>query len=181
MKRNRIITIVSCLLLIVALFCTLFFDDSIGGRISEVITIATALIGAIALFFQFKRDKDINQASFVVEFGKSFEEKEGCRDIMQKLERYRKGETNVFTKNDYTYIVSYLQWCETLSILVQKNVLNLKTIDNLYSYWFFLITNNEYIQKLELVPEAEFYKVVYILHKIWTKYKRKTNQITLAE
>ncbi len=181
MKRNRIITIVSCLLLIVALFCTLFFDDSIGGRISEVITIATALIGAIALFFQFKRDKDINQASFVVEFGKSFEEKEGCRDIMQKLERYRKGETNVFTKNDYTYIVSYLQWCETLSILVQKNVLNLKTIDNLYSYWFFLITNNEYIQKLELVPEAEFYKGVYILHKIWTKYKRKTNQIILED
>ncbi len=181
MKRNRIITIVFCLLLIVALFCTLFFDDSIGGRISEVITIATALIGAIALFFQFKRDKDINQASFVVEFGKSFEEKEGCRDIMQKLERYRKGETNVFTKNDYTYIVSYLQWCETLSILVQKNVLNLKTIDNLYSYWFFLITNNEYIQKLELVPEAEFYKGVYILHKIWTKYKRKTNQIILED
>ena len=181
MKRNRIITIVSCLLLIVALFCTLFFDDSIGGRISEVITIATALIGAIALFFQFKRDKDINQASFVVEFGKSFEEKEGCRDIMQKLERYRKGETNVFTKNDYTYIVSYLQWCETLSILVQKNVLNLKTIDNLYSYWFFLITNNEYIQKLELVPEAEFYQGVYILHKIWTKYKRKTNQIILED
>ncbi len=181
MKRNRIITIVSCLLLIVALFCTLFFDDSIGGRISEVITITTALIGAIALFFQFKRDKDINQASFVVEFGKSFEEKEGCRDIMQKLERYRKGETNVFTKNDYTYIVSYLQWCETLSILVQKNVLNLKTIDNLYSYWFFLITNNEYIQKLELVPEAEFYKGVYILHKIWTKYKRKTNQIILED
>ena len=181
MKRNRIITIVSCLLLIVALFCTLFFDDSIGGRISEVITIATALIGAIALFFFFFRDKDINQASFVVEFGKSFEEKEGCRDIMQKLERYRKGETNVFTKNDYTYIVSYLQWCETLSILVQKNVLNLKTIDNLYSYWFFLITNNEYIQKLELVPEAEFYKGVYILHKIWTKYKRKTNQIILED
>ena len=181
MKRNRIITIVSCLLLIVALFCTLFFDDSIGGRISEVITITTALIGAIALFFQFKRDKDINQASFVVEFGKIFEEKEGCRDIMQKLERYRKGETNVFTKNDYTYIVSYLQWCETLSILVQKNVLNLKTIDNLYSYWFFLITNNEYIQKLELVPEAEFYKGVYILHKIWTKYKRKTNQIILED
>ena len=181
MKRNRIITIVSCLLLIVALFCTLFFDDSIGGRISEVITIATALIGAIALFFQFKRDKDINQASFVVKNEKSFEEKEGCRDIMQKLERYRKGETNDFTKNDYTYIVSYLQWCETLSILVQKNVLNLKTIDNLYSYWFFLITNNEYIQKLELVPEAEFYKGVYILHKIWTKYKRKTNQIILED
>lgn len=45
----------------------------------------------------------------------------------------------------------------------------------------FLITNNEYIQKLELVPEAEFYKGVYILHKIWTKYKRKTNQIILED
>lgn len=181
MKKNRIITIVSCLLLVVALFCTLFFDDSIGGRISEIITIATALIGAIALFFQFKRDKDINQASFVVEFGKSFEEKEGCREIMQKLEDYRKGNTDVFTDKDYSYIVSYLQWCETLSILVQTNVLNLKTIDNLYSYWFFLITNNPYIQKLELIPEAEFYKGTYILHKIWTKYKRKTNQTILEE
>lgn len=181
MKKSRLITIVSCSLLVIALFCTLFFDDNWGSRVSEIITIVTALIGAVALFFQFKRDKDVNQASFVVEFGKTFEEKEGCREIMQKLESYRKGNTNVFIDKDYDAIVSYLQWCETLAVLVQNNVLNLKVIDNLFSYRFFLITNNSYIQKLELVPEAEFYKGVYTLHKLWTKYKKKNNRTILQE
>ena len=41
---------------------------------------------------------------------------------------------------------------------------------------FFIITNNEYIQKEELIPQAEFYKGIYYLHKEWTEYKNKTNQ-----
>ena len=181
MKKNKLTTIISCLLLIIALFCTLFFDDTIGGRISEIITIATALIGAIALFFQFKRDKDINQASFIVEYGKTFNETEGCTEVMSKLEKYRKGNKNVFTNADYDKIVSYLQWCESLSILVQRGVITLDIIDNLYSYRFFLITNNEYIQNLELVPEAEYYNGIYVLHKLWTNYKRKHNKNILLE
>lgn len=181
MKKNKSLTLLSCLLLIVALCSTLFLEDSIGTRVSDIITIATALIGALALFFQFKRDKDINQASFIIEYGKIFTETPGCHDVMMKLDKYRLGQTDIFKKSttpdeDYAGIVAYLEWCESLSVLIQKGVMDFETVDNLYSYRFFLITNNEYVQKLELVPEREFYKGVFALHKMWSDYKRKTNQ-----
>lgn len=181
MKKNKSLTLLSCLLLIVALCSTLFLEDSIGTRVSDIITIATALIGALALFFQFKRDKDINQASFIIEYGKIFTETPGCHDVMMKLDKYRLGQTDIFKKSttpdeDYAGIVAYLEWCESLSVLIQKGVMDFETVDNLYSYRFFLITNNEYVQKLELVPEREFYKGVFALHEMWSDYKRKTNQ-----
>ena len=181
MKRNKLIVLISCFLIIIALSSTLFLDDVWGGRVSEIITIATALIGAIALFFQFKRDKDINQASFIIEYGKIFTETPGCHDVMMKLDKYRLGETDIFEKSkdkdyDYSGIVAYLEWCESLSVLIQKGVMDFDTVDNLYSYRFFLIVNNKYVQEKELIPEREFYKGVFALHKIWLDYKRKTHQ-----
>lgn len=181
MRKNKSLTILSCGLLVIALCSTLFLDDVWGGRISEIITIATALIGAVALFFQFKRDKDINQASFIIEYGKTFTETPGCHDVMMKLDKYRLGETDIFEKSktkddDYAGIVAYLEWCESLSVLIQKGVMDLETVDNLYSYRFFLIVNNKYVQEKELIPEREFYKGVFALHKIWADFKRKTNQ-----
>lgn len=186
MKKNKSLTLLSCLLLIVALCSTLFLEDSIGTRVSDIITIATALIGALALFFQFKRDKDINQASFIIEYGKIFTETPGCHDVMMKLDKYRLGQTDVFKKSttpeeDYAGIVAYLEWCESLSVLIQKGVMDFETVDNLYSYRFFLITNNEYVQKLELVPEREFYKGVFALHKMWSDYKHKTHQTIMLD
>ena len=62
MNKNKSLTIFSVFLLIGGLFATLLLDDVWGSRVSEVITIGTAIIGAVALFFQFKRDKEINQA-----------------------------------------------------------------------------------------------------------------------
>ena len=181
MRRSKIITYVATALLVVALISTLFLENKIANQMTTIITVITALIGAIALFFQFKRDKDINQASFIVEYEKYFHETTGNDVVMSKLEKYRKGNTNAFTEEDYDGIVNYLVWCEGLSVLVQKGVLDFHTIDNLLSYKFFLITNCKYIQDLELIKEAEFYKGVYCLHKEWTKFKRKTHQSILCE
>ena len=65
--------------------------------------------------------------------------------------------------------------------MVQKNIVDIPTIDNLFSYTFFLITNNKYIQEKELIPQAEFYKGIYYLHKVWTEQKNKTNQPIVNE
>ena len=146
-----------------------------------IITVVTALIGAIALFFQFKRDKDINQATFIFEYGKYFNELPGVPEFLSKLEAYRKGDKKALTDDSYDGMVNYLQWCESLSILIQKGVMDFETVDNLYSYNFFLIANNEYVQNKELVPEAEYYKGVYYLHKLWTNFKRKTKQQIMME
>ena len=44
MKKNIVITSVSTFLISVALIVSLFFDDTLGGRISQIVTLTTALI-----------------------------------------------------------------------------------------------------------------------------------------
>jgi len=163
-------------IIIILLFLTLLFESTIASRITTIITLSTAIIGAGALFVQYKRDKDVNQASFIIEYAKYFYSLKDTEESMMILDEYRLGNKKSINKISYTGIVNYLFWCEELSSLVQKNVVDIETIDNLFSYTFFLITNNKYVQEKELIPQAEFYKGVYYLHKKWVTYKEKTNQ-----
>ena len=47
MKKNKSITIISILLMVAALIGSLFLDDVLGSRISNIVTIITAIIGAV--------------------------------------------------------------------------------------------------------------------------------------
>ena len=64
MKKTSLITITSVFLLTLGLISTLWLDSTIGDRIVNIVTVVTAIIGAVALYVQFKKDKGINTASF---------------------------------------------------------------------------------------------------------------------
>ena len=176
MSRNKSLTIFSVFLLIGGLFATLLLDDVWGSRVSELITIGTAIIGAVALFFQFKRDKEINQANFILEFWKSFSGNEKLQKIMLKCDEMRLTNKNTFTKDDYFDIVTYAQWLETLSSLINRNIVNFSVIDDMYNYLFFIFVNNKYVQKVELIPSQKFYKGIYKAYDDWTTYLKKNNK-----
>ena len=72
MRKSKIVTIISIFILSIGLFSTLILEDGIANRIAEIVTVITAVIGAVALFLQFQRDKDINESSFMLEFWKTF-------------------------------------------------------------------------------------------------------------
>lgn len=163
-------------IIILFLLLTLLLDNSLASRITTIITLSSAIIGALAIFIQYKRDKDVNQANFIIEYAKYFYSLNGTEEVMLELDKYRLGDKNSLNNCSYNGIINYLFWCEELSSLVQKNVIDIETIDNLFSYTFFIITNNKYIQEKEIIPQAEFYKGIFYLHKIWTQYKVKTNQ-----
>lgn len=181
MKKNKTLTYLGTFLLVLGLFSTLFLDEYWGGRVSEVVTISTAIIGAVALFIQFKRDKEINQASFVLEFWKSFSSDQKLQTIMLKCDEMRLTGKNTFTKEDYFDIVSYAQWLETLSSLVNRKIFTFDAIDDMYNYLFFIFVNNKYIQETELVPSQKFYKGIYKTYREWTKYLVKQNKEILCE
>ncbi len=172
---------IGVLFIVMLLLFTLFLDDSLGSRIVTIITVGTALIGAVSLLIQYRRDKNISQASFILEYAKYFYSLSDVEDTMFLLDEYRNGNRESIKKIKYNGIVNYLVWCEELSSLVQRGIIDLETIDNLFSYNFFLITNNKYIQEKELVPQAEFYKGVFFLHYAWTKYKKDTKQSIINE
>ncbi len=175
MKKNSFYYSI-ILIIILLLVSTLLLEEKIASRITTIITVSTATIGAVALFIQYKRDKDVNQASFLVEYAKYFYSLNGTEELVMQLDEYRLGNKDVINEISYTAIINYLFWCEELATLIQKNIIDIETIDNLFAYLFFIITNNKYIQERELIPQAEFYKGTYYLHKIWTEYKIKTKQ-----
>ena len=168
-------------MLIVALFSTLFFDDNLGGRLYQVVTIGTAIVGAVALFVQFKRDKDINQASFILEFWKNFSDQEDLQKIILKCDAMRLSEENKFVKSDYVAIVKYAQWLETLSSVINRKVVTFDAINDMYNYIFFVFTNNPYIQQTELEPNKQYYNGIYTAYTSWVNYLKKKNKPILCE
>lgn len=170
MKIRKIYIIVVIISLI--LLSTLSLDSVLGSRVANIVTIITALIGAGALFIQFQRDKKINEASFIINLSHNFYLTEGPKQILDKLEMYRKGNKNIFSEKDYSAIVTYLEWLEELAVIVNQELVDFKFVDDFFSYRFFLITNNEYVQAMELISEYENYRGIYKLHKNWSQYKK---------
>lgn len=174
MKKNKIITIISVLLLIGSLIGSLFLTESIGARIANIITIITAIIGAIALFIQFKQDKTINRAGFLIEYNRNFYNDYQLEPLFEELEKCSKDPNYVLDcKKWKSKIISYLEWCEIFASLVERDAIDLYTFDNVISYRFFIITNNKYVQENELVPEKKYYRGIYYLYDIWYKYEKK--------
>ena len=128
------------------------------------------------MFFQFKKDKEVNQASFLIEFSKTFFETYDCKELYEQLDNVVRGKKFETDERTLARAVRYLEWCEELASLVETEVLALPIIDNFLSYRFFIITNCKKIQQLEILKNLDYYQGVIELHKKWTAWKRKHNQ-----
>ena len=89
MKKTKKFIYIGIFLITMALISTLYFEEEISQKITTIITVITALIGAAALFIQYKRDKEINQASFIVEYAKYFHSLPNVDELSILLEKYR--------------------------------------------------------------------------------------------
>lgn len=165
-----------------ALVGSLFLDDVLGARISNIVTIITAIVGAVALFIQFKKDKDLNMASFVIDYSVQFYDIYNLNNILNELEKCRVDKDyKLDVEKNYQDIVAYLQWLESLAALVNTNLLTIEKIDDVLSYRFFLIVNNKQIQEAELIPCKEFYRGIFKMYKEWSAYKKKKGLFIIFE
>lgn len=159
--------------------------------LSTLFVTSATIIGGLAIWIQLKREKDLKEAEFIVNYNNTFITNEKFTDVESKLERYKKiiGTEQVTKKPspelkkaiqdieeiDTQSLINYLVYLEALSTLVTSGVVRLRNIDNLLSYRFFLAVNNSVVQSLELIPDSTDYRGTYILHQKWTKYKSKNN------
>lgn len=173
--------------LLLFLFGCMIFPMS---DVATIITTVTAIIGAFAIWFQMKRERDINEAEFIMNYNISFIENPEYVELEQKLEKYRKviesggnpeDAEEIMTEENQQIVVNYLVYHEALAVFVKKRVLSIDSIDDLFAYRFFLIMNNPEIQRKELCPEAQYYHGCYWLHKKWTEYRKKKGLYILLE
>lgn len=182
MKRSKAVLVISIIMMAAALVGSLFLDDVLGARISNIVTIITAIVGAVALFIQFKKDKELNMASFVIDYSVQFYDIYNLNNILNELEKCRVDKKyKLDVEKNYQDIVAYLQWLESLAALVNTNLLTIEKIDNVLSYRFFLIVNNKEVQDKEIIPCREFYRGIFELYEKWSAYKKKKNMQIIFE
>ena len=158
--------------------------------VATIITTITAIIGAFAIWFQMKRERDINEAEFIMNYNINFIENPEYVELEHKLEKYKiaveSGKNihemeDIITEENKQTVINYLVYHEALAVFVKKKVLAIDSIDDLFAYRFFLIMNNPEVQKKELCPEAQYYHGCFWLHKKWTEYRQKKGLYILLE
>lgn len=151
---------------------TIFLPDDIGGRIANIITIITAIIGAVALFVQFKKDKELNKANFMLEYNKTFYNDYNLTDLFNVLDNYESSPEKSFDYDKYQGDVArYLQWLESIASLIERGVIDFYMMDNVLAYRFFIFVNNPIIQEKELIPYYKYERGIFYLYEKWHKYE----------
>ncbi len=79
MSKNKSLTWLAVLVLLCGLFSTLFLDEVWGSRVSEIVTISTAIIGAVALFFSLREIKKLIKQISYWNFGNLFQKMKSCK------------------------------------------------------------------------------------------------------
>lgn len=158
---------------------------------SKRITTVTALISAVAFWLQFKRTERLNESNYIMNLNNQFIGNKDMTHVEHNLELfYNQYETRLagrkeLTEDEYSEIhlginqsrtsddcqklINYLVYLEALAALVDRQVIHLDVIDDLFSYRFFLAVNNPVVQQGELFPYADFYQGIFKLSERWTK------------
>ena len=173
MKNTKTLVIIISTALLVVGIATASFITDYSSTIASVVTTITAVVGAIALYFQLKKDKEINQATFIINFYETFNGDEHIQRIYKIINQQTNGENVKLVKDDYNDLISYLTWIRSLCSFLEKGTLSFNIVDEIFGYKFFAIINNKQVQDMEIVSYHEYYKLIYQTHHMWTAYRRK--------
>lgn len=184
MKRNSIMTIVAMLLLVNVVIIMGRFGISDINKYLEILSAITAIIGIVAIWYQLKKDKELNEAQFIFELNNNFYQNEDilrvykiCNDVYIK-----KSKTTGLTKKDEGLVSQYFSFFGIINTFIEKGVLKIDLIDRTFSYRYFLVANNSEIQDLFLINDADYYRGNYRLYAQWSLYRKsKGYEIILSE
>ena len=195
MKKERIYYIGIIVVVLLFLIASFFLDVD---PLSKRITTTTTLIAAVAFWLQFKRTERLNESTYIMNLNNQFINNSSMTQIEHILELYYNQYENRYSNHnikagseitqkielvldlsregeDCQKLINYLVYLEGLAALVERNVIHIDVIDNLFAYRFFLAVNNPVVQETELIPYADYYQGIFWLSNEWTKIKRKTN------
>lgn len=169
-KRVTLVTIIFFGLCILAIY--ICFENT---QLKEFLITLASLTGAVAVFIQIKRTRDLATGEFILNLQQEF--------IVHHSELFIKcwnhstsSQENLDLKGEDEHILNYLTFFESMFIMVNNNVLNIKMLDDLFGRRFFMVVNNKSIQKWDLEKNYLFYLNIYRLYAKWKKYRKRKNE-----
>ena len=178
MRTASRISFISIILITISLVVMSMFNV-INDTVVTLITIVTAIVGAFGIWLELNKEQEINQASFILNIHSDFYALGGkgtmyTAELEKMLDDDFSGKKKlVLTENEDVMVVQYLVWVKTLSSLINRRMIKISAVDDLFSYKFFVAVNHPEIQRLELVPYKTAYRGIFKAHKAWKKYRIK--------
>ena len=160
-----------------------------AGEVDAIAGISEGVVGAIAaglVLYQLRvgdeldeRQSNTEEADFILEYNRSFIENPDMTAVEQYLECQITGDAPKFINSlseNRQMLVNYLTYLEGLASCVHGGILELKRIDDLFAYRFFLAMNHPEVQSLELIPFATYYRGSFQLYEKWINYRANTGK-----
>jgi len=187
MKQKRKILI--RMLLVAILFIILLSASLVTEYyqiIFDILTVMTAIIGAYYIWIEFRRSRDLEEASFIISLNDNFNANEIIQDastVVRKSDEDLNKKyflaKNKTEKEKYRYIsdkdnfklMPYFTFFETMNLLIKRKIIDLDIIDELFTVRFFQATDNPVIQDIKIGTYKYSYKNIYELHNKWRNYK----------
>ena len=127
-KKEAMITYTLMALMCIGVFLGSMFGG-VGAIISTIVTSITAVVSAIAVYIQMRKDTEITQAEFLLEFSKFFYTFEAAQKLEEKIDRsIEKGKILKIVSDDYEEVNDYMIWLEGLASMVINKTLTIKLI-----------------------------------------------------
>ncbi len=176
-RKPNYVIILSALIVLVSVISILLFTETNELKTSEILAIATAIIGVISLGNEMRRGKNLAEAEFLVNLNNIFTSNDDYKEAYIALDSY-----DFQTKPDLTLtnstISNYLTFFETFYLLIKRKVITISMVDDLFSYRFFIAVHNPHIQKVKIFKSPENFKNIFCLEKMWMEY-RIENKLSL--
>lgn len=189
MKNKKEFKYYFCIAVFVSLYWLVTSQMAEVPSLSTRITTSTAITAAVTFWMQLRRSENLNEANFIMNLNNQFISNKEMTYIEHKLELYYNAslETSDISSielkldlnresEDCQKLINYLVYMESLSAIIQREVMHLDVIDDLFAYRFFIAVNNPIVQKNELLPYANYYQGCFTLSKMWTKKWRKAHR-----
>lgn len=121
--------------------------------------------GALLVIYEVHHTKRIAQATFVRDLNTAFTTDESISALWKKLLL----DENI-DKSDRPRISSYLTFFETVYLLLDRKVIDLRLLDNLFRNRFFTAIGNEQIQTMTLLSQPGTFLNIHALIKMWSEF-----------
>ncbi len=167
-KRNTLLdmVLIIMILLITTSIIKIYFKESIANSI----TIVTAIIGALAIWYQLKKEHDISKAEFIINLNNTFHDNSNIEYIYNKLKLYRDMGDITFSEDDGRIMGDYIMYFEIVNYLLDEKIVTIGMVNKLFANKFFIFTNNPYVQKHQLIYSA-INKPIFELYEKWYNYR----------
>jgi len=141
-------------------------------KISEALI--AAIIAGMSLLYEINKSKKLNEAEFLVHLNSLFITNDDYKKVYNLLSQYDfEHEPDLEDEITNCDISNYLTLFETLYILLKRKVIDIKTLDDLFAYRFFLAVHNPYIQRKKLCASPKNFKNIFRLERMWLNYRKK--------